>query len=412
MYENKALTQYLSPLESTLTKNRGGGVRQHKVNQPKVIRTGREQNLCAQSDGTIPTERSGVVAEQGYKGLMPEREKLGFVTCPSGVLIVMDTGYLGIWSHNQPPILPDGILETEEATAHANAFVDLRIVGADAEQAGRMLAMSWHPLFIYDQPADHPELDAKLANLVRTHGLDAHFQVVSPRIPHRQRVNQAIQQGAGAGEILIHGIWASVVSDVPNSVPLAVFGERLGRGEKEQWARVLVECRPQTRIVRSEKVGSVGVDYARLLIADVDALGEWQHEKSLDGLADYTFWGRDAEAAAHALHAPRLGADEFGWTDVRENLAQERGLAVENYREAKNLKFAADYRPHSHHWRVMKPTRVSRTESGTTEVGGATMCNFMTSWGDGLFEVYRDVAQSGALVQIRIEFCETSATSG
>jgi hypothetical protein len=163
---------------------------------------------------------------------MPDREQLGFVTCPSGVLIVIDTGYLGIWSHNQPPILPDGILETEEATARANAFVDLRIVGTDAEQAGRMLGMSWHPLFIYDQPSDHPELDKKLADLISTHGLDAHFQVISPRIPHRQRVNQAIQQGAGAGEILIHGVWASVVGDVPNSVPLALFGERLGRGER------------------------------------------------------------------------------------------------------------------------------------------------------------------------------------
>jgi hypothetical protein len=36
---------------------------------------------------------------------MPDREQLGFVTCPSGVLIVIDTGYLGIWSHDQPPML-------------------------------------------------------------------------------------------------------------------------------------------------------------------------------------------------------------------------------------------------------------------------------------------------------------------
>jgi hypothetical protein len=111
---------------------------------------------------------------------MPGREQLGFVTCPSGVLTVIDTGYLGMWSHDQPPMLPDGALDTEEATARANIAVDLHAVGADAEQAGRMLEMSWHPLFIYDQPPDHPELDKKLADIVSQHGLNAHFEVISP----------------------------------------------------------------------------------------------------------------------------------------------------------------------------------------------------------------------------------------
>jgi hypothetical protein len=342
---------------------------------------------------------------------MPDREQLGFVTCPSGVLIVIDTGYLGIWSHNRAPILPDGALETDEARAGANTFVDLRVAGADAEQAGRMLDMSSHPLFIYDQPPDHPELDKKLADLVSKHGLDAHFEVISPRIPHRQRVNQAIQQGDGAGEILFHGVWAAVVGDVPTSIPLAVFGQRLGRQEKERWEKVLIECRPQTPIARSERVGSVGVDYARLLVADVDALGAWQHEKSLDGLADYVFWGREAEQVAHALNAPRLGPNEFGWRDVPEDLAHGHGVEVEEYKERQALKLGTDFRPHSHHWRVMEPTRNSPTESGMTEVGGATLCNFMTSWGDGLFDVYRDVGESGRLVQLRIEFCETGTVS-
>jgi ribosomal protein S28E/S33 len=31
------------------------------------------------------------------------------------------------------------------------------------------------------------------------------------------------------------------------------------------------------------------------------------------------------------------------------------------------------------------------------------MCNFMTTWGDGVFDVYRDTGTSGELVQIRIE---------
>ena len=39
-----------------------------------------------------------------------------------------------------------------------------------------------------------------------------------------------------------------------------------------------------------------------------------------------------------------------------------------------------------------------------TEVEGVKVCNFMTTWGDGVFEVHRDLGNSGELVQIRIEF--------
>lgn len=69
---------------------------------------------------------------------MSNVERLGFVTCQSGVLIVIDTGYRGIWSHDRAPILPEGALDTTEATESANTAVDLYIGGADAEKAGRL----------------------------------------------------------------------------------------------------------------------------------------------------------------------------------------------------------------------------------------------------------------------------------
>jgi hypothetical protein len=147
----------------------------------------------------------------------------------------------------------------------------------------------------------------------------------------------------------------------------------------------------------------MAVDDARLLVADLNALGAWEHARSLDGLADYVFWGRDAGQAAQAFRAPKLEANEFGWLNVAEDVAQERGTTVAEFRDKRGLKFATDYRPHSHHWRVMEPTRNSSTESGITEIEGMTVCNFMTTWGDGLFEVYRDLGESDELVQIRIE---------
>lgn len=335
---------------------------------------------------------------------MSHLEEIGTVTTRSGGLIIVDTGYLGIWSHDQPPVMPDGVLSTDEATKRANTAVDLRIIGADAEKAGSLLGMSWNPFYVYDQLPEYTELEQKLKELVLTHNLDARFEVVSPRIPHRERVNLALRQGAGAGEIEFHGIWAVVVGGVPIGRSLRVVGERMPAPEQHNWKHVLVKCNPQFSISNSEKVGHVAVDYARLLIADFDALGAWQHEDSLDGLADYVFWGGDAERVAQAVSAPRLSPDEFGWLDLPDALAIERGSAVDEYKQKHGLKLGTDFRPHSHHWQVMKETRTNLTESSTTDLDGAKVCNFMTTWGDGIFDVHRDLSKSGALVQMRIEF--------
>lgn len=54
--------------------------------------------------------------------------------------------------------------------------------------------------------------------------------------------------------------------------------------------------------------------------------------------------------------------------------------------------------------KIMRDSRTTATESGMAEVDGVKVCNFMTTWGDGIFEVHRDLSDSGELVQIRIEF--------
>lgn len=333
-------------------------------------------------------------------------EQLGSVSTRSGGLIVIDTGYLGIWSHNATPLLPEGSLGSIEHTKQANSFVDLHLIGADAERAGELLDMSWNPFFVYDKPPDHPEIDEKLRSIVREHRLDARFEVVSPRFSHRTRIDQALAYGRGAGEIEFHGVWAAAVCGVPVGPPLPVLGERMPPPDQSQWKRVLVRCNSQP-VAHSEKVGHVGVDYARLLIADFDVLGAWRHEDSLDGLADFVFWGRDADQAAHFFLAPSLSLTEFGWTNMPVEEAREKGMAVQEHKQSKNLGMATDFRPHSHHWQVMRETRSSRTESGTTDVDGVRVCNFMTTWGDGVFEVHRDLSSSAELVQLRIELERT-----
>lgn len=335
---------------------------------------------------------------------MPLLEQLGVVTTHSGVLVLIDTGYLKLWSHDRVPEMPTGVLSDEVATQRANSFVDLRIVGTDAERAGRLLDMSWNPFYVYDQPPTNVELRSKLDKIVSEHDLDARFEVVNPRISHRQRVDLAIRQGNGAGEVQFHGVWAVAVSGVPAGEPLRVVGERCDEQNPDRWRRVVIQCRPGEQFVDSHLVGLVGVDYARMLIADVDVLGLWKHNESIDGLADFLFWGRDAEQIAGKLKVPRVGDSEFGWVDVPVEEAAKNGIAVQKYRDARSLKVAVDFRPHSHHWQVMKPIRENDpTESSTTEIGNEKVCNFMTTWGDGLFQVFRDLDNAGQLVQIRIE---------
>jgi hypothetical protein len=184
---------------------------------------------------------------------MASLDQIGTVTTRSGGLIAIDTGYLGIWSHNAAPLLPEGSLDTEEQTSQANGFVDLRIVGSGAERAGQLLDMSWNPLFVYDQPPAHPELEQKLREVARKHHLDARFEVISPRIPHRRRINQALEYGRGAGEIQFHGVWAAVVSGVPVGESLPVLGERMPPPETVQERGAAVEEHQHTNNLNSRR---------------------------------------------------------------------------------------------------------------------------------------------------------------
>jgi hypothetical protein len=197
---------------------------------------------------------------------------------------------------------------------------------------------------------------------------------------------------------------AVAAAGLPKDRPLAIRGQRMPAGDhQERWRRVWVEVDGAAEVARSESVGCVGVDWARLIVADADALGAWVHDDSLDGLADFVFWGRDAETVALAVGAPEIGDGHWGWLDRPVEEIVETGTTVETLVSAKGHKVATDFRPHSHHHAAMAQTRTSATESSVVEVGGARLCNFMTTWGDGIFDVFRDLSADGRLVRIRIE---------
>ena len=343
---------------------------------------------------------------------MPRRkpELLGSVTAPSGALFIVDMGMLELWCHDRPPVLPPGLLD-DKGTENANAGADFRIDGPDAEACGRHWDRQWHPRFFFDIPRHGLDQVRKaFATFVAKHGYDAKLTRLRARVTHRQRITDALEHGNGTGQVFFQGIEGFVLSGLPTDVPMRVWGERMGGRDsavKDRWRWADLEVRSGRKVASSEPVGHILVDRARLMFADVDALGAWKHEEPIDGLADLVFWGRDAKAAAKEVKAPKLpnpdGNDQYGWENLSVKEVRQKGELVWRAKEENGRLFAIDFRPHSHHWAVMRQVRASATESGTLEVGGATACGFMTSWGDGSYPVIVERAADGDVIRVRVQ---------
>jgi hypothetical protein len=329
---------------------------------------------------------------------------LGEVSAPSGKLIIVDPGYLEIWCHDRTPTLPDGVLSSAESTARANDSLDFALVGRDAEQVGRLLDRQWHPLYVFDIPREgSTDLVARVDEIAHSHRLEARIEALPERISHRRRIDLALDRAGGGGEIQFHGIWSAVIGAFPSGVH-QVWGEAMPDDDRDKGRlrRITIVC-SRASIARTEPCGMSAVDYGCLMAADVDALGLWQYGESLDGLADFAFWGRDAAEAARRTGAKAIGDDEFGWRDLSVETAAARAEEVEELQRRDGLKFARAKRPHSHDEMLMSQIRSTPTSSGVVSLGGAIFCGFATTWGDGLFDVYRDLDGDGRLVQIRLE---------
>ena len=197
--------------------------------------------------------------------------------------------------------------------------------------------------------------------------------------------------------------WMVVVDGVPRDRDLRVIGARLGRGRFGTcWDWVAVEC-ADAPIATSEAIGEATVDFARILLVDRAGFASWEHEGSLDGKADFVFWGRDALALAAAIDAPELDGGELGWIDLGVDECVARGTRAEELKAEHGWKLATDFRPHSHHYLALAQVRATPTESGTIEVGGAAACLFATSWGDGVFPIVVERDAAGALVRVRVQ---------
>jgi len=195
---------------------------------------------------------------------------------------------------------------------------------------------------------------------------------------------------------------ALIVVDVPRDRALPVLGQRVGSGRyADRWDHVAVVL-AEGVIATSTKLGEAGVDFARLACMDLGALDHWQHEDSLDGKADFLFWGRDAGTLAKLMRAPAQ-AEGHGWLDLPVAEAEAKSDDAARHKAANHYLLATDLRPHSHHFHALAAARASAVGAGAIEVGGARVLLFFTSWGDGVFPVFLERDASGTPVRIRIQ---------
>ncbi|HKE20619.1 MAG TPA: hypothetical protein VKB80_37350 [Kofleriaceae bacterium] len=333
---------------------------------------------------------------------------LGHVTVPSGIVLLIDGGMLGAWSHDRRPALDERVWGAHLARA-ADTAVDLIARGADAITAVRLFnRASGRPPYVFDVPqAAVAETVREFAAVADEHGLDARLEPAPERVPHRRRAAALLEATPGVAQVPFCGMWAVACEGVPSRARLPVAGRRMpeGSGYDDWWQSVWLEL-SDAEVTSAVLAASVLVDRARLMFADVDAVGSWKDVESLDGLVDVVFWGRDAGTAATESGAARLGltgeAQSYGWIDLDAARARDAHMRLE-MQQARGRRFAIDVRPHSHSYQLLARAGASPTQSGEVEIGGAVVCGFATTWGDGAFDVYRDLAADGSLARLRIE---------
>ena len=217
--------------------------------------------------------------------------------------------------------------------------------------------------------------------------------------PPASAMRAALAQGRYAFEHA--GVFAVAIPGVPTNQELPVHGLRIDDGPfRGLWQAIFVDFVASPHAARTVEAGHIVVDAARAGFFDAEAIAAWKHEVPVDGRADVVFWGAQAEEVARRFQAPAMGDGNFGWADLVVPQAQQLASQLERLRASGTARFAFDYRPHSHHYVMMKQLRAAPSESGIIGLAGQqAVCGFTTTWGDGEFPVMLDFDEAGVLTR-------------
>lgn len=330
-------------------------------------------------------------------------EVLGEVTVPSGIVLLIDFGLMDLWTHDKPPLINPGILNSESMES-ANNGKDFQINGQDAVAAGKQFKRQPHPLYLYDIPLHETAgTIEQFDSMTKSLNLSARLSELPTRVPPRERVNQTLAHESGAGEIFLHGIHCIAVSEIPADLPLRLEAEP-GQGEfAGRWRQVTLVIDESKAICRSRKIGHVAIDMSRLMFCDVEIAGDWKHQESTDGMADLVLRGKDANRLARKFGAAHLSKNLYGFANIPIVETQELYSIIRKTLTKHRLAAALDIHPHSDHWRMLKSISESENEAAVIELNQQKCCGFMTGSARGFFPVYLDHSADGRPVSIRID---------
>lgn len=319
---------------------------------------------------------------------------LGEVEVPSGILLVLDPGLGRFWRHEGDPRSPRQADPMQE---------DLAIVGPDAVAAGKAYNRQFDPRYLFDR-GNVAATEKQFANFVKDAKLKARLERLERRIPHLERARLAVEAGGGAGVVQYNNLWAVAVGDLPAGRTLRIEATPMPQGEfAGRWRSIDVVIDAEADVAQSLPVEGVMVEHGQLICADLEAFGQFRMWESVDGLADFVFWGQDAPAIAEKFQASPLDDGHFGWLNIPDAEIHRFAQPVQAWIESQKLKAGVDYRPHCNLEKLNAQIRDNELRSGQLELAGVRVCGFDNRWGDGIFTVIRDLDRSGRLIRVRID---------
>lgn len=319
---------------------------------------------------------------------------LGEVDVPSGELLILDPGLARFWQQDGDPRSPKRKDPDE---------FDLRIVGPDAIAAGRAYDRQFDPRYLFD--VENVENARKhFSDFVNAQHKNARLDVLPKRISHLDRARLAMDIGDGAGVVQYNKLWAVAVRGLPTKRALPIFATPMPDGEfAGRWRSIDIVIDSTAHVSKSLATNGVMVEHGQLICADLKAFGAFRMWHSLDGQADFVFWGHDAANVAQVFHAEAINRHEYGWRNLPLEEIGKHAQEVQEYIDKNGIKVAVDYRPHCNLERLNAQIRNSELEVGQVLLDHAKTCGFSNRWGDGIFEVIRDYDAAGRLVRIRID---------